>query len=117
LPGAMMSDMCMWHEGHQVTTVPRPSIVAFIEAADGPARHVACSMGLMVVAGAAAVGRAAGGADIVPIILEGPPPVPPPDSLRNIHFNDVIHCLIAAPRKGLLSKLFDRFTRRRAALH
>ena len=54
--------------------------------------------------------------DIVPIILEGPPPVPPPDSLRNIHFNDVIHYLIAAPRKGLLSKLFGRVTRRRAAL-
>ena len=28
LPGAMMSDMCMWHDGHQVITTPRPSFCA-----------------------------------------------------------------------------------------
>jgi hypothetical protein len=42
----------------------------FIEAADGSARHVARSMRLMVVGGAAAVGRAAGGADIVACKLQ-----------------------------------------------
>ncbi|HKR21091.1 MAG TPA: toll/interleukin-1 receptor domain-containing protein, partial [Pyrinomonadaceae bacterium] len=26
--------------------------------------------------------------EIVPIIIEGPPPVPPPDELKHIHFND-----------------------------
>ena len=27
--------------------------------------------------------------EIVPVIIEGPPPVPPPDELKDIHFNDV----------------------------
>jgi hypothetical protein len=26
--------------------------------------------------------------EIVPVIIEGPPPVPPPDELKDIHFND-----------------------------
>ena len=34
--------------------------------------------------------------DIVPVILETPPPLPPPPSLTSIHFNDRIHYLIAA---------------------
>jgi hypothetical protein len=34
--------------------------------------------------------------DIVPVILEGPPPVPPPDSLNAIHFNDRVNYFIAA---------------------
>lgn len=34
--------------------------------------------------------------DIVPVILEGPPPVLPPASLKDIHFNDRIQYLIAA---------------------
>jgi hypothetical protein len=36
-----------------------------------------------------------GGPDIVPVILEGPPPVLPPDSLRHLHFNDRIQYFIA----------------------
>ena len=36
-----------------------------------------------------------GGPDIVPVILEGPPPVLPPDSLRHLHFNDRIRYFIA----------------------
>ena len=36
------------------------------------------------------------GPDIVPVILEGPPPVLPPDSLRHLHFNDRIQYFIAA---------------------
>lgn len=27
--------------------------------------------------------------EIVPVIIEGPPLVPPPDELRDVHFNDV----------------------------
>lgn len=34
--------------------------------------------------------------DIVPVILEGPPPVLPPESLRVIHFDDRIRYFIAA---------------------
>ncbi len=34
--------------------------------------------------------------DIVPIILEGPPPVPPPDTLKFLHFNDKFLYLISA---------------------
>lgn len=34
--------------------------------------------------------------DIVPVILEGPPPVLPPPSLANLHFNDQITYLIAS---------------------
>jgi hypothetical protein len=37
----------------------------------------------------------AGGPDIVPVTLEGPPPVLPPDSLRELHFNDRIQYFIA----------------------
>ena len=33
--------------------------------------------------------------DIVPVILETPPPLPPPPSLAGIHFNDRIHYLIS----------------------
>ena len=36
-----------------------------------------------------------GGPDIVPVILEGPPAVLPPDSLRHLHFNDRIQYFIA----------------------
>jgi hypothetical protein len=34
--------------------------------------------------------------DVVPVILEGPDVVLPPDSLKSIHFNDTIHYLIPA---------------------
>ncbi len=33
--------------------------------------------------------------DIVPVILEGPPPVLPPDGLRNLHFDDRIRYFMA----------------------
>jgi hypothetical protein len=33
--------------------------------------------------------------DIRPVILEGPPPVPPPDSLKKIHFNDLLSYVLA----------------------
>ncbi len=33
---------------------------------------------------------------IIPIILEGPPPVPPPDELKDLHFNDPFMYLIGA---------------------
>jgi TIR domain len=48
--------------------------------------------------------RAASGrpAEIVPVLLEGPPPPLPPDSLRDIHFNDPIRYVIfAAETTGL----------------
>lgn len=32
---------------------------------------------------------------IIPVIIEGPPPVPPPDKLRHLHFNDKLLYLIA----------------------
>jgi hypothetical protein len=35
--------------------------------------------------------------EIVPIIIEGPPPVPPPRALRHLHFNDPFVYFIAAP--------------------
>ncbi len=34
--------------------------------------------------------------EFVPIILEGPPVVPPPPSLQNVHFNDPLRYLISA---------------------
>jgi hypothetical protein len=34
--------------------------------------------------------------DIVPVILDGPPPAPPPDSLKAIHFDDRVSYFIAA---------------------
>jgi hypothetical protein len=43
---------------------------------------------------------ASGAPEIVPVILEGPPPVPPPAWLSHIHFNDpVCYFLAAAPRE------------------
>jgi hypothetical protein len=38
-------------------------------------------------------------AEILPIILEGPPPPTPPDSLAHLHFNDPICYVIAATEK------------------
>jgi hypothetical protein len=32
--------------------------------------------------------------EIVPIIIEAPPPLPPPDYLKSLHFNDKIMYLI-----------------------
>lgn len=37
---------------------------------------------------------------ITPILLEGPPAPPPPDSLRNIHFNDPLLYVIAGEERG-----------------
>jgi hypothetical protein len=33
--------------------------------------------------------------EIIPVIIEGPPPVSPPDELRHLHFNDKLLYLIA----------------------
>ena len=33
--------------------------------------------------------------DVIPIVIEGPPVIPPPDSLKKIHFNDPISYIIA----------------------
>ncbi len=42
--------------------------------------------------------------EIVPIMIEGPPPVPPPAALRHLHFNDPLLYFIqsgaAAPHSG-----------------
>lgn len=37
-----------------------------------------------------------GNPEIIPIIIEGPPPVPPPPELENIHFNDTFIYFISA---------------------
>lgn len=37
----------------------------------------------------------AGDPDIIPIIIEGPPPPTPPDSLKDIHFNDSLTYVLA----------------------
>lgn len=34
--------------------------------------------------------------EIVPVILDGPPPALPPPSLNHIHFNDPVRCIMAA---------------------
>ena len=34
--------------------------------------------------------------DITPVIIEGPPPPKPPDSMRDIHFNDSLMYVLAA---------------------
>ncbi len=34
--------------------------------------------------------------EIVPVILDGPPPAKPPASLKAIHFNDPVRCIQAA---------------------
>ncbi len=36
-----------------------------------------------------------GGPDIVPVIIEGPPPPSPPESLKDIHFNDSLLYVLA----------------------
>ncbi|MDZ7967724.1 MAG: toll/interleukin-1 receptor domain-containing protein [Nostoc sp. DedSLP03] len=36
--------------------------------------------------------------EIIPVIIEGPPPVPPPPELQNLHFNDKLLYLIATPK-------------------
>jgi hypothetical protein len=41
-------------------------------------------------------GRTDGVPDIMPIILEGPPIAEPPESLKQIHFNDALRYMIAA---------------------
>ena len=41
-------------------------------------------------------GDEAGEPDIIPVPLQGPPPVLPPDSLKDIHFDDRIQYFIAA---------------------
>lgn len=33
--------------------------------------------------------------DIIPVLIEGPPPIPPPEELSHLHFNDYILYLIA----------------------
>ena len=61
----------MWQDGHQVTTVPRPSFsAASLKRADGTARHVARPVRLMIVGGAAAIGRPAGRVHIVADALQ-----------------------------------------------
>jgi hypothetical protein len=49
--------------------------------------------------------------DIIPIILEGPPVVEPPDSLKNIHFNDTIQYLIAAEQAHGHSRSYSVWSR------
>jgi hypothetical protein len=34
--------------------------------------------------------------DITPVIIEGPPPPAPPESMRDIHFNDPLIYVLAA---------------------
>ncbi|WP_375472768.1 toll/interleukin-1 receptor domain-containing protein [uncultured Nostoc sp.] len=36
--------------------------------------------------------------EIIPVIIEGPPPVPPPPELQNLHFNDKLLYLMATPK-------------------
>jgi hypothetical protein len=36
-----------------------------------------------------------GDPDIIPVIIEGPPPATPPESLRDIHFNDSLIYVLA----------------------
>jgi len=36
------------------------------------------------------------GPEIIPVILDGPPPAPAPPSLQHLHFNDPVRCIIAA---------------------
>jgi hypothetical protein len=38
--------------------------------------------------------------EIIPVILEGPPPVSPPDELQHLHFNDKLLYLIAMSGRG-----------------
>ena len=37
-----------------------------------------------------------GNPDIIPVIIEGPPPPSPPESLKDIHFNDSLLYVLAA---------------------
>jgi hypothetical protein len=38
--------------------------------------------------------------EIVPVVLEGPPPVEPPDDLKGLHFNDSLLYFMAADATG-----------------
>ena len=38
--------------------------------------------------------------EIVPIVIEGPPPVPPPPELEHLHFNDTFIYFIRPNTKG-----------------
>jgi hypothetical protein len=43
--------------------------------------------------------------EIVPVILEGPPPPDPPTSLREINFNDPLRCIIFAEESAAKRKI------------
>jgi hypothetical protein len=38
--------------------------------------------------------------DILPVLLEGPPPVPPPDDLKHLHFNDRLLYFMKTPESS-----------------
>lgn len=49
-----------------------------------------------------------GNPEIVPVIIEGPPPVTPPDELTDIHFNDkLIYFINSTPRPTERRRFFD----------
>jgi hypothetical protein len=47
--------------------------------------------------------------EIIPILLEGPPPPDPPPSLQEIQFNDPIKCVIFAEEMATNSRWHRRF--------
>ena len=38
--------------------------------------------------------------EIIPLVIEGPPPASPPDDLKHLHFNDLFLYLIAQTKEA-----------------